>query len=218
MNKFSFSTITDFDRHIASSIRGYADLHEMVCDIAEWFVEDNTTVYDIGCATGALITKMKSELADVKAKYAGIEPETNFIKQLSPDENTTWLQADATSLSYPNASLVTMLFTLQFIPPAKRESLLKTVYDGLNRNGALIIAEKIRARSALGQDVLTFAYYDFKSASFKYDEIFEKERSLRRILTPMTQTRNEELLSKAGFTIIEPFWQNYGFMGWLCVK
>ena len=218
MAKFSFSTVTDFDKHVAQSIRGYSDLHDMVCEIAEWFLDDDTNYYDIGSSTGALIKLIQNKAKDQKIKYIGVEPEKNFIKFLQSDENTTWIQTDATNLAYPNASLVTMIFTLQFIKPSKREQLLRSIYRGLNKNGALVIAEKIRARSALGQDVLTFAYYDYKSGSFNYTEIFEKEKSLRNVLNPFTQAKNEQMLSDAGFTTIEPFWQNYGFMGWLCVK
>jgi tRNA (cmo5U34)-methyltransferase len=218
MTRFSFSTVQDFDKHIRDSIRGYTDLHAMVIDLAQWFVEENATVYDIGCSTGSLVQQMKQNINIKNVRYVGIEPERNFTISLQPSEDMTWIEADATTLSYPNACLVTMLFTLQFIPPKLREQLLANIYSGLNRGGALIIAEKIRARTSLGQDVLTSAYYDYKKQSFTADEILAKERELRRMLTPMTAEKNEKMLYGIGFINVEPFWQNYGFMAWLCVK
>ena len=47
--KFSFSNFsTHFDEHINKSIRGYSDLRNDVVKISEYFVENDTTVMDLG--------------------------------------------------------------------------------------------------------------------------------------------------------------------------
>ena len=58
--KFSFSnSSTHFDEHINKSIRGYSDLRNDVVKISEYFVENDTTVMDLGCSQGSLLRRMK---------------------------------------------------------------------------------------------------------------------------------------------------------------
>ena len=40
-----------FDEHIEQSIRGYSNLLEDVISLSRYFVEDDTTIVDIGCST-----------------------------------------------------------------------------------------------------------------------------------------------------------------------
>ena len=49
-----------FDEHIEKSIRGYSNLLEDVISLSRYFVEDNTSIVDIGCSTG----KMTKALID----------------------------------------------------------------------------------------------------------------------------------------------------------
>ncbi|HCJ65306.1 MAG TPA: tRNA (cmo5U34)-methyltransferase, partial [Alcanivorax sp.] len=42
-----------------------------------------------------------------------------------------------------NASVVVLNLTLQFVRPVNRESLLRSVVDGLNPGGVLILVEKV---------------------------------------------------------------------------
>ena len=48
-----------FDEHINKSIRGYQDLWDDILKFSKYFVEDGTTVIDIGCSTGRLLKAMK---------------------------------------------------------------------------------------------------------------------------------------------------------------
>jgi hypothetical protein len=60
--KFSFSNFsTHFDEHINKSIRGYSDLRNDVVKISEYFVENDTTVMDLGCSQGSLLRRMKEQ-------------------------------------------------------------------------------------------------------------------------------------------------------------
>ena len=57
--KFTFATREEgFDNHIDTSIRGYNDLWQDVVDISQYFVENGTSVVDIGCSTGKMLKSM----------------------------------------------------------------------------------------------------------------------------------------------------------------
>jgi tRNA (cmo5U34)-methyltransferase len=49
------------------------------------------------------------------------------------------------SVEIKNASVVVLCLTLQFVRPIHRERLVRTIYDGLNKDGVLILIEKILA-------------------------------------------------------------------------
>ena len=216
-----------FDEHIEKSIRGYSHLIEDVVSLSRYFVEDETNVVDIGCSTG----KMTKALIDYnldhsqEAKYIGLEIAEGFEKdldkrkkELSYYDYVQFLSDDARWYEYSNCSLVTSIFTLQFMPKTDRRELLQNIYNGLNEGGAFIFAEKTICENALVQDMITFNYYDYKRKSFDTEDIMDKERTLRHMMKPNTWEEIESNLAKAGFSDVQQFWRNHAFVGALAIK
>ena len=216
-----------FDEHIEKSIRGYSQLMDDVISLSRYFVENETNVVDIGCSTG----KMTKALIDYNldhaetASYIGLEIADGFDedlkkrqKELKWYEYVKFEKLDARTYEYKNCSLITSIFTLQFMPKYDRKELLKNIYNGLNCGGAYIFAEKTICENALVQDMITFNYYDYKRKSFTTEDIMDKERTLRHMMKPNTWKEIEEMLTEAGFSVIQPFWRNHAFVGALAVK
>ena len=216
-----------FDEHIEKSIRGYSHLIEDVVSLSRYFVEDETNVIDIGCSTG----KMTKALIDYnldhsqEAKYIGLEIAEGFEKdldkrkkELSYYDYVQFLSEDDRWYEYSNCSLVTSIFTLQFMPKTDRRELLQNIYNGLNEGGAFIFAEKTICENALVQDMITFNYYDYKRKSFDTEDIMDKERTLRHMMKPNTWDEIENMLLSVGFSVIQPFWRNHAFVGAIAIK
>ena len=216
-----------FDEHIEKSIRGYSHLIEDVVSLSRYFVEDETNVIDIGCSTG----KMTKALIDYnldhsqEAKYIGLEIAEGFEKdlekrkkELSYYDYVQFLSDDARWYEYSNCSLITSIFTLQFMPKTDRKELLQNIYNGLNEGGAFIFAEKTICENALVQDMITFNYYDYKRKSFDTEDIMDKERTLRHMMKPNTWREIEDMLLSVGFSVIQPFWRNHAFVGAIAIK
>ena len=125
---------------------------------------------------------------------------------------------DARKYEYENSSLITSIFTLQFMPKSDREELITKIYNGLKRGGAYIFAEKTICESALVQDMITFNYYNYKRKSFTTEDIMDKERTLRHMMKPNTWKEIEKMVLDAGFNVVQPFWRNHAFVGALAVK
>ncbi len=217
-----------FDNHIEKSIRGYSHLMEDVISLSRYFIENNTNVIDIGCSTGKMTKALIDHNIDhcTDATYIGLEIADGFQKDLikRTEEvkkyyyNVYFKKEDARDYNYTNCSLVTSIFTLQFMPKIDRESLVKKIYDGLRSGGAYIFAEKTICENALVQDMITFNYYDYKRKSFSTEDIMDKERTLRHMMKPNTWKEIEEMILKAGFSVVQPFWRNHAFVGALGVK
>lgn len=226
MTKFTFAQREEgFDNHIEHSIRGYTNLWNDVLKYSEYFVEDYTNVVDIGCSTGKLLKAMIAQNTFAPhANYVGIEVEEDFFKSYDEDEeqfsHLRYHRGDVRDFRFLNCSLVTSIFTLQFIQEKERSSIIKQIYDGLNPGGAFIFAEKTIADCSKIQDIRTFTYYDYKREHFTSDDILNKEKQLRHMMKLNTR---KELINKcatAGFAFdrIDSFWQNHSFTAFVAIK
>lgn len=226
MTKFTFAQREEgFDNHIEHSIRGYTNLWNDVLKYSEYFVEDYTNVVDIGCSTGKLLKAMIAQNTFAPhANYVGIEVEEDFFKSYDEDEeqfsHLRYHRGDVRDFRFLNCSLVTSIFTLQFIQEKERSSIIKQIYEGLNPGGAFIFAEKTIAECSKIQDIRTFTYYDYKREHFTSDDILNKEKQLRHMMKLNTR---KELINKcatAGFAFdrIDSFWQNHSFTAFIAIK
>lgn len=221
-----------FDDHIEHSIRGYSNLLEDVVSYSRYFVEDGTNVVDIGCSTGKLTERIIMENQDhcAEAHYVGVELAQGFHNDLDKrydniTNNNPWvdldfIKGDIREYDFNNCSLVTSIFTLQFMPPRHRRNVLENIYRGLNNGGAFIFAEKTVADNPRIQEMITFNYYDYKRKNFSTEDIMDKERTLRHMMKPNTWKEIQSNLAVAGwgFDQIQPFWRNHMFVGAIAIK
>jgi tRNA (cmo5U34)-methyltransferase len=224
MTKFTFSTYKNkFDNHIETSIRGYNDLWRDVLSMSKYFVEDNSNVIDLGCSTGKLLKSMIEQNKEhiPNANYIGIEIEKDFFVNYENDEkqyNTLkYYKGDVRTFNFQNCSLITSIFTLQFMPLKDRENTINSIYKGLNHGGAFIFSEKTFSYDPQIQDMLTFMYYDYKRKNFTEKEILDKEVQLRHMMKPNTKTEIFDMCHRAGF-VTYVFWQNFNFVGIIALK
>lgn len=230
MTKFTFAQREEgFDTHIEKSIRGYSNLWNDVLKISEYFVEDNSKVVDIGCSSGKLLKAMieQNKFAP-RAEYVGVEIEEDFFAGFNDDmqsgmfPNLNYFIDDIRDYNFGNedCSLVTSIFTLQFMQEDQRFNTIKNIYQGLKYGGAFVFAEKTFAESAKIHEIRTFTYYDYKRQNFTSDDILDKEHQLRHMMKPNTRKELISMCSMAGFSFseIDSFWQNHGFTGFIAIK
>jgi tRNA (cmo5U34)-methyltransferase len=212
VSKFSFDTVTDFDNHISGSIFGYSVLHSLIINISSFFIKNGTTPVDLGCTSGKLLKAVRDVYGCDVIGY-DITP-AQFIEGLDLRVQ------DITSSDFiiPDTNIIYSVFTLQFIDYSKRLDVIKKAYKALYKNGAFIFCEKEICANGIIQEVFTFSNYQYKKSVFTSDEILAKEYDLRSIMNTLESKDNIELLKKAGFSTIEPFFQSLNFKGYLCKK
>lgn len=218
---FSFTNFADeFDTHIDMSIRGYSLLREDIVSISKYFVENETTVVDIGCSQGTLIRKIRDANKQApKATYYGLDVNRAFKKHWRSDRTLKYLVEDVRQWDgMKNMSLAVSLFTFQFIPERDRLALMKKIYDNLVEGGAFVFSEKVFSMNSKMQNMMEFLYYDYKKQNFSEKEILDKEQELRHL----AKLTNEDLLIKQllsiGFRGIQVFWRNFNFIGVIAMK
>jgi tRNA (cmo5U34)-methyltransferase len=118
-----------------------------------------------------------------------------------------------------NASLVSLVLTLQFIRPLHREKLVRDIAAGLNENGCLILVEKVLGEDSLFNRQFIKYYYDYKArVGYSELEIRQKREALENVLIPYKLLENRELLLRSGFRYVDTFFKWYNFCGMVAVK
>ena len=162
--------------------------------------------------------------------YIGVEIAEGFhndllkrqenIDKLHPWASTEFLFEDVRDYEFENCSLITSIFTLQFMPPRHRQEVIRRIYEGLNTGGAFIFGEKTVCQDPRLQNMMTFNYYDYKRKNFDTEDIMDKEKTLRHMMKPNTWDEIVNNLIEAGFwgDKIQPFWRNHTFVGAIAIK
>ena len=225
MTKFTFATSEEgFDTHIDQSVRGYSNLWTDVLKFSEYFVEDGTCVVDIGCSTGKLLKAMKEQNDKFAPKclYKGIEIEEDFFPELIDEDNLKFWKGDVRGFEWVtgavNCSLVTSIFSLQFMPKTNRQQIIDRIYEALVKGGAFIFSEKIFSTDSQLQEMMQFCYYDYKRQFYSAEELLDKEVNLRHMMKPLTYEELIGMIQQAGFESVQPFWQNFNFVGIIAIK
>jgi tRNA (cmo5U34)-methyltransferase len=220
---FAGSTPDHFNQHVNRSIPLYAEGHDLICGLIDFFSRPKATIVDVGCSTGTLLAKLaqKPNLGDTQ--LVGMDIEADMVRTArrtcAEFSNVEIRQGDAINAPYENSSAVIMYYTLQFVPKGDRRPIMQRVFDGLRPGGALLLFEKTLCANVRLQDMLNQLYMDFKQRNgFDTEEIYNKTRSLRSVMEPQLSEDNHAMLHDVGFRGIATVQKSLIFEGILAVK
>lgn len=212
MKEFDFNKIQDFDRHINLSIPNYDFLSNHVKFLIEALTERETNVIDLGCSTGSLLLSLER---DSTCNYYGYDI-SNLIP-LDLDTEINFENKDILKTDYPdNTSVISSIFTLQFLPTHKRKEVIRKVYNSLNEGGYFIVCEKTHSDDPSLESITNSVYYKYKRKHFTDEEILQKQQELTSVMKLKTPKMIESELSD--FSFVEMFWKSYGFCGFIARK
>jgi tRNA (cmo5U34)-methyltransferase len=223
---FGGQAAQQFDEHVLKSVPMYAEGHQIICDLSDFFLSEGSSCYELGCSTGELTTKLAlHNKSKDTARFVGIDLEPAMIelaKQKGADLDlgqAEFLLDDVLQADISNADIVVAYYTVQFIRPSERQRLISKIYNALNWGGAFLLFEKVRANDARFQDITTSLYNEYKIAQgYTPEEIFSKSRSLKGVLEPFSTQGNLDLLARAGFQDVLTIFKYLAFEGFLAIK
>jgi tRNA (cmo5U34)-methyltransferase len=210
-----------FDDMAARSIPLYAEVTQAAVDWTLRHYRDGTAVYDLGCSTGTALAAIGRALAqgNRRARLVGVDTAEPMLaaarSKLAPLaalHDVTLSQRDAADVEIRQASVVIVNYTLQFLPPAQRRTVLERAHAGLVPGGVLLVSDKLASGSERMQETLVELYERFKERQgYSRMEIERKKAALRGVLVPLTFQGEMELLAAAGFRGCEPVlaWNNF---------
>jgi tRNA (cmo5U34)-methyltransferase len=220
--KFNGEMIDHFEKHVSQSVPMYNEGHDLVVNISDYFVKDDSICYEIGSSAGTLINKLAKHNNFRKAKFIGIEIEDDMVNKannLYKSNNLSFECKDINTFEFEKSDLIIAYYTVQFIHPKHRQELINKIYNSLNWGGAFLFFEKVRANDARFQDIMTGLYTDYKlEQGYNATEILEKTRSLKGILEPFSTQGNLDMLKRAGFIDAISIMKYISFEGFLAIK
>ena len=208
------------------SVPFYDEIQRMTCELARDFARPDTTLYDIGCSTATTLLAL-DDVVDKSVKFVGIDNSADMLAKAlqkvnaaNSERRVDFITADLhQGFPLENATVITMLLTLQFVRPLYRERVMKAIFDGLNEEGCLLLVEKLTSEDTVFNRIFIERYYDFKRRNgYSEMEISKKREALENVLIPYRIEENINLLRWAGFRRIEMFFRWYNFCGIIAVK
>ncbi|MFP4364588.1 MAG: carboxy-S-adenosyl-L-methionine synthase CmoA [Spirochaetia bacterium] len=219
-----------FDDMAKRSIPFYREVQGMVTELASAFFKPGTVIYDLGCSTGTtaiLLANQLHSLGHSEFEIHGIDSSKPMceeaVSKINDDDiaknHVRIHHGNITSWDLANASVVIMNYTLQFIPPLKREELVNRVFSSLIHKGIFLVSEKNLQSSTDISRIFIDRYYDFKRQNgYSELEISRKREALENILIPYSVEEEKKLFRQAGFESVDMFFTWYNFSSFICMK
>lgn len=215
-----------FDDMLNRSVPFYQETQRMIKEISADFAVPGTNIYDLGCSTGTTFLSIdKSIPQDVT--FIGIDYSQDMLnkakeklKRSGISRKYQFICADMnTGLPISNASVVIMNLTLQFVRPLYRKRVVESIAKGINKEGCLILVEKVLSIDSKLNRMFIKYYYDFKKRQgYNEMEIAQKREALENVLIPYRPEEDRELLLDSGFKECDTFFKWYNFCGMLAIK
>lgn len=221
---FGGNIFKNFEKHINKSVPLYKTTHDLYLNLSDFFLQDKSQILDIGCSTGNFLNAIykRHYQNEKKIKYIGLDNTKemiNFCKNKYKKIKINFLLKNVDDYKITKCCIISSFYTMQFISPKKRQSLINRIYKGLNWGGAFFLVEKVRGPDARFQDILNQVYVEFKlSQGFSESQIISKSKSLKGILEPFSSKGNLDLLKRAGFKDVLTVFKYACFEGFLAIK
>lgn len=219
--KFSFNkeVVSVFDNMLERSIPYYWDNIYLISSFIS--LRDVYSICDIGCSTGNLLLHISNTCSS--KRLLGIDNSLDMLnvaksKASAYGANIEFIKADILDFRF-NFDCVIANYTIQFIRPFHRESLIKNIFNALNKGGIFIMTEKLSVDNPRLDMNLISIYHSFKKEKgYSNTEIAKKREALENILIPYTQDENIALLKQAGFSVVEVIFKWVNFATFVAIK
>lgn len=215
-----------FPDMIRRSVPGYETVISLLGVLANQYGQQNTRVYDLGCSLGAATLSMHQQTRTLDLEYIGVDNSEAMVKRCQsrlkrhmPEANLQILCEDIENTEIKNASVVVVNFTLQFLAPEARLTLLKNIYDGLLPNGVLVLSEKLVFENGSENQHQIDWHHNFKRANGYSDlEISQKRVAIENVMIPDTFEQHQQRLQEAGFEESYQWFQSFNFASMVAIK
>lgn len=215
-----------FDDMLHRSVPCYHLVIDAMARILGRHLEKGAVVYDLGCSVGSTLFLLAERLAGHGFGYVGVDNAPAMLRrarqrgagrlqELCP----RFLEGDITTCPLDDAGAVLCNYTLQFLRPVTRQAFVNRVYAALPAGGVFLLSEKTIAHGpTLNRDFIAIHHAFKRERGYSALEIAAKREALENVLIPFSLAENIQLLHKAGFTEVEPFFTWFNFSSVVALK
>jgi len=208
------------------SVPMYEECQDLAVHWCVKYSQSSTYIYDLGCSTGSLLVKLAKTLKPhASIKLIGVDNSPAMLKKSEEALKNFPVPYELVeenlneNLTFINASVIVLNYTLQFVQPENRVPILQNIYNGLISGGSLVLIEKVKSEvPELNNTFIEFHHQFKEQKGYSKLEISQKREALENVLTPWTVKENSNLLTSAGFSTVDLFFKWNNFAGFIALK
>jgi tRNA (cmo5U34)-methyltransferase len=228
--RFNDDVAKVFPDMLRRSIPGYAATIEAIGSLAARYSQENTSCYDLGCSLGAATLAMRQGIDKPGCRIIAVDTAPAMIERCreiidaddrrsNPSTPVTLLQADIRDVEIENASMVVLNYTLQFLAMDDRDQLMRSISDGLNDGGLLVLSEKVVDENDQMEKLLVDLHHEHKRRNdYSALEVSRKRAALENVLVPETVAAHRSRLAAAGFSHSAVWLRYFNFVSIVAIK
>jgi tRNA (cmo5U34)-methyltransferase len=228
--RFNDEVAAVFPDMLRRSIPGYAASLEAIGSLAARYVRANSNCYDLGCSLGAASLAMRQGIRAEGCRIVAIDNAPAMIERCRNIVQEECLRepagapievvpGDILEARLSNASMVVLNYTLQFLPVAERDTLIKRIFEELNDGGLLVLSEKVVDPDPAMEALLVDLHHEHKRRNdYSALEISRKRAALENVLVPETVTQHRERLLRAGFGSAAVWLRYFNFVSIIAIR
>jgi tRNA (cmo5U34)-methyltransferase len=223
--EFDAEVAAVFDDMLLRSVPFYKESQALTQRFALNALSQGGIVYDLGCSTASLLLEIERSagkggdvrLIGIDNSPAMIEHTLKKIEAYGSDIEL--YEGDILQFPYEKAQVIISNYTLQFIRPMVRDTLVRTISEALNEGGVFIFSEKVVSEDPKLNKELIDCYYDFKKVQgYSEYEIVQKREALENVLIPYTMNENIQMAKNSGFKTCEVLFRWANFATFIAIK
>jgi tRNA (cmo5U34)-methyltransferase len=223
--EFDADVAAVFDDMLLRSVPFYKESQSLTRRFTLNALNEGGVVYDLGCSTASLLLEIERTLdKEQSVRLIGIDNSSAMIEHARKKieaygSHIELYEGDILQFPYDKARVIISNYTLQFIRPMVRDSLVRTIADSLEERGIFIFSEKVVSEDPKLNKELIDCYYDFKKIQgYSEYEIVQKREALENILIPYTMNENIQMAKNNGFKTCEVLFRWANFATFIAIK
>ena len=228
--RFDDEVVRVFPDMLRRSIPGYMASLEAIGSLAARYVRPGTQCYDLGCSLGAASIAMRQGIRAEGCRIVAVDNAPAMVSRcreivssdLARDPGKTpidVLEGDILEARLSNASMVTLNYTLQFLPVADRDRMIATIHAALVDGGLLVLSEKVVDPDPAMEELLVELHHEHKRRNdYSALEISRKRTALENVLIPETVAAHRDRLLRCGFRSAAVWLRYFNFVSIIAIR
>lgn len=228
--RFNEDVANVFPDMLRRSIPGYAATIEAIGSLAARYVKPATSCYDLGCSLGAATLAMRQGIGASGCHIVAVDTAPAMTercreivaeddRRFAPETTVEVIEADIRDIRVENASMVVLNYTLQFLAMDDRDTLMRSISEGMNPGGLLVLSEKVVDENAEMEELLIDLHHEHKRRNdYSALEISRKRAALENVLIPETVASHRKRLKDAGFSQSAVWLRYFNFVSIIAIR
>jgi tRNA (cmo5U34)-methyltransferase len=228
--RFNDEVAAVFPDMLRRSIPGYLASLEAIGALAARYVRPGTNCYDLGCSLGAASIAMRQGIRADGCRIVAIDKAPAMVSRcreiVAEDEARTpsgtpieVREGDILEAELRNASIITLNYTLQFLPLADRDRMIASTHAALVDGGLLVLSEKVVDPDPAMEALLVELHHEHKRRNdYSALEISRKRTALENVLIPETVAAHRDRLLRAGFGSAAVWLRYFNFVSIIAIR